>query len=156
MTPYLLNTLEFGPLVARRLLALIPSSRWDESNGDRFSVREAIAHLADWEPILQGRMKTTVESSGSAIQAYDESVRAEEMNYRALDPWVQIALWQQRRKQTAEWLRARPEGDWSKIGVHSERGEQSLLEQANMLLGHDLYHLEHLSGFLEEKTAGTW
>ncbi len=41
--------------------------------------------------------------------------------------------------------------DWGKAIVHSERGQMTTYDQANMMLGHDMYHIEHLSQYLEPR-----
>jgi hypothetical protein len=157
MHPYLLPTLEFGPLIMRRLLHRIPETRWDEPGPDeRFSPREIIAHLADWEPILLGRMKTGLATPGAAIEAYDEVQWARDHNYGSTNPWQQVDLYIERRRETAEYLRSLDGDDWEKTVTHPERGMLTTYDQANLLLGHDLYHIEQLSAYMEDKTAATW
>lgn len=157
MNPYLLNTLDLGPCIVRRLIHQIPEARLDEAlSPDRFTPREGVAHLADWEPILLERMRRTVEQPGSSIQGQDESERALQMRYHESDVWQQVDLFAQRRAATAEWLRSLPLDSFALEAVHSERGPQSLADQANLLLGHDLYHIEHLTLYLPDKTVGTW
>ena len=149
MNPYLLNVLETGPAVLRRLLAKIPEARWDErTDVTRFSLREAVAHLNDWEPILLERMQTAHDTPGAAIAVYDEGERALKYGYAALDPLEQAAEFAARRKATAEWLRSLPKAAFANSVQHPERGEMTIEDQANMLLGHDLYHLEQVSAYL--------
>lgn len=149
MHPYLLPSLEFGPQVMRRMLEFIPELRWDEpSPGDRFSPREVIAHLADWEPVLLDRIKAGVETPGATVQGYDEGQWAIDHEYSTTDPREQVGLYAQRRAETAAYLRALAPDDWEKTVVHSERGVMTVYDQANLLLGHDLYHLEQLAGFM--------
>ena len=40
--------------------------------------------------------------------------------------------------------------------VHPERGEMAVEDQANMLLGHDLYHIEQLGRHVGDKLADVW
>ena len=57
MNAYLFPGLEFGPRIVARLVEQIPAARYDErTNPSRFTLREAVAHLADWEPILRDRI----------------------------------------------------------------------------------------------------
>jgi hypothetical protein len=112
--------------------------------------------LADWEPILLGRIRTAVQTPGATIQAYDESARAEEMAYKTRDPFAEANLFAKERKTTAEFLRTLAPEDWAKTVQHPERGQLSVYDLANMLIGHDMYHVEHLTQFLGDKTAGTW
>lgn len=151
MNPYLLNVVELGPRIIRRAVRAVPASEWDAPTGpDRFSVREVVAHLTDWEPILRGRMVQAVESPGTTIQPYDEGVRAEENAYHTQDVAANLDMWQTERAATATWLRGRSPEDWSKQVIHPERGTMSVSDLANMLLGHDLYHVEQLQAFTEQ------
>ena len=47
-------------------------------------------------------------------------------------------------------MRGLPESDWEKTAEHPERGAISVRDQAGMLIGHDMYHIEQLSGLLGE------
>jgi hypothetical protein len=115
-------------------------------SADRFTPREVIAHLADWEPIMLGRMQTALASPGASIEAFDEAQMAVDNVYLNLDPREQLHLFVQRRADTARWLRALPPDVWSQAVLHPERGLQTIEDQANLLLGHDLYHIEQLMG----------
>lgn len=150
MNPYLLPVVDFGPKVIARTFAQIPAVSWDIPTAPgRFTPREVIAHLADWEPILLARMQTALERSGTTIEAYDEGLMAEENGYRHLDPQEQIRLFIERRATTTTWLRDLPAGAFSRSVLHPERGVMTIEDQANMLLGHDLYHIEQLTACLE-------
>lgn len=157
MNTYLMPSIEFGPAVVARLIEHIPESRWDERiDPSRFCPREVAAHLADWEPILLERVRTGVATPGASVDAFDEGKMAIEHRYSTTDPREQVRLFGERRHATAEFLRGLAEADWSKTVVHPERGVQSVDDMANLLLGHDLYHLEQLSGYLGEKSVATW
>jgi hypothetical protein len=151
MNPYLLPTLEFGPRIIARLMdRLAPDDLDDRRDPDRFTLREAIAHLADWEPILLDRMRTAVASPGARIETWDEGERAERFRYAESDPKETIGRWIDLRAETAEFLKMLPESAWIEAWVvHPERGRLSLEDQANMLLGHDLYHIEQYTQFLD-------
>lgn len=157
MNPYLLISIEFGPVVLARLVGHIPRSRWDEAlEPGRFTPREVMAHMADWEPIMRGRMEAAVAQPGATIRAYDEVEMARANNYAGTDPAEQGVLFCAERAKTAAWLRERSGEDWAKTVTHPERGLMTLSGLANFLLGHDLYHIEQLSAYLGEKSVGTW
>lgn len=158
MNPYLLPSLEVGPRAIERLMDHVDPLRIDlPTHPDRFTPREVVAHLADWEPIFLWRMKQCLQVSGGTIEGIDEGVRAVEQNYAKLDWREQSRLFKERRAETAAWLRSVKEGDWEKFVVHNERGKQTLYDQANMLLGHDLYHIDQLCEVVAaSKAVGTW
>jgi hypothetical protein len=149
MNPYLLPGLEAGPLVIRRLLRQIPASRLDEPlTADRFTPREVIAHLADWEPIMRDRIAAGRAHPGSTIEAYDEGAMAQDHDYAHSDPTVQCDIFERERSLTLVFVRILTAGDWDKTVMHPERGPLSVADLANLLLGHDLYHIEQLSAYL--------
>lgn len=157
MNPYLMPTVEFGPLIVQRLVRDIPESKWDEQTGpDRFTLREAVAHLADWEPIWLERFKKGLESPGARIVVYDEGQIAIDRDYASRNANKEADRFIQGRKVVVELLRSMTPDQFKITIDHPERGIISLEDMANMLLGHDMYHIEHLTQYIVEKTAATW
>jgi uncharacterized damage-inducible protein DinB len=149
MNPYLMISIEHGPLIVRRLVEQIDPQKWDvPTYEDRFTTREVVAHLADWEPIMLARMQAAALAPGSAIAAYDETEMAQANDYASSNPLEQAERFIEGRSVSAQWLRGcRPE-EWKQTVTHPERGTLSLEDLANLLLGHDLYHIEQLSAML--------
>lgn len=157
MHAYLFNGLSFGPRIIERMVALIPAARHDEkTDPERFTLREAVAHMADWEPILRGRIEQAISSPGSEVQGMDESQRAIDQEYGATSVSEELKRFTEERMKTIAYLKGLALEDWKKAIVHNEKGEQTVDDQANQLLGHDLYHIDHLTEFFGDKVAGTW
>lgn len=151
MNPYLVNVLPHTPVILRRLIQGIPVERLDEPTyPDRFSVREVIAHLADWEPILLERMRTALQQPGSKIEAYDEGEMATANRYHERDIAADLARFEIARTETVRFLKGVHGDQWGRSVIHPERGVMSLYDQANLLLGHDLYHVEQITSLLEK------
>lgn len=130
----------------QRLIHRIPATQYDLRDSlDRFTIREVAAHLADWEPIFFERMRQTVEQPGSAVVGIDEGQRAIDQNYAATDPVQEIARFAELRRATVAWLRERASADWDATVTHRSNGPMTLADQATMLLGHDMYHVEQLT-----------
>lgn len=152
MNFYLLPALELGPRVIRRLLDQLPERALDHApNPDRFTPREVIAHLAEWEPIMRERIRDTVAQPGLTIVTYDEGQMAIDHGYAQTDPAEQMELFLRERAITIELVRSLQPEDWGKIASHPERGPQSAEDFANTLIGHDMYHAEQLSEHLIPK-----
>jgi len=152
MNFYLMISIEFGPQVIRRLVDQLDPADWDRRlNPDRFTPREIVAHLADWEPIMRGRIRTALREPGSPILAYDEGQLALDHKYAETDPVEQAETFIRERRITAELLRQiASEEEWQRAVTHPERGPQSVEDQANLLLGHDLYHIEQITEYLTQ------
>ena len=148
MNAYVLTSLQKVPVTAERILKRIEPSRHDErSDPERFTVREAIAHLADWEPIWLERFKRGMIEPGATIRVYDEGQIAIEGKYSERDVFSEAARYAAGRKALTDYFATFQPEDWSKSINHPERGVLTLGEFGNMILGHDVYHLEHFTQF---------
>ncbi len=150
MNPYLVKSLEFGPAVLERIVKVIPATRYDEQTSpDRFTLREAVAHLADFEPIFRGRMEDALRNPGVTVEPKDEEQMAIDHDYASQDLIANLNLFIEERRKTAELLRGlSPDGFETPLN-HPHLGPLVLEDIANFLLAHDLYHLEHASQILE-------
>ena len=150
MNPYLLTAIPLGPSIFQRLVNRFDPSDLDkEFEPDRFTVREVIAHLADWEPLFRERMELALASPGSPIVTYDEGERAIELNYAAKDVQAELALYTAERAVTVAFLKSLAKPDFRLEYIHPAFGPKVIEDQANMLLGHDLYHVEQLTAYLD-------
>ena len=136
-------------MIVRWIVSHASPSIYDTTTDpERFTFREAVAHLADWEPILQERARIIRFEPGGIIQGYDESQRAIDENYAAIDPFEAVERWVVAREQSIRFFDEQAPGSWENVGHHTERGAISLADLANMEVCHDTYHIEHLLQFL--------
>lgn len=157
MQAYLLKGLELAATTYGRLLDAIPPARLDESMGDgRFSPREVIAHVADFEPIFLERCKVAISTPGAVVPLRDESQMAIDNRYAESDVQERLKAFQSARAATVDFLRNLTSDEHKRDFTHPLHGRITLADMAGMVSGHDHYHLEQLSAFLGEKKAGTW
>ncbi len=157
MNPYLMPTIEFGPIVVQRLIGQIPESQWDTHvDPDRFTLREAVAHLADWEQVWVERIRMGLDSPGATIVVYDETDRASEFDYVGKNPRSAAADFAANRRVTADLVRGLTPDQMKLTVNHPERGTLTVEDMTNMILGHDLFHIEHLTQYVPDKVAATW
>ncbi|MCC7435676.1 MAG: DinB family protein [Methanoregulaceae archaeon] len=147
MRYYILHGLEATPGIFRKLVQLLRADQIDVPAGeDRFTPREIIAHLADWESILRDeRMARAVKEPGCTIQPYDEVLRAKERRYASLDVEQQLAHFELERRRTIEFLNGLTPTQQAATFVHPEAGQFTVAEFSCALLGHDVYHIEQLT-----------
>jgi hypothetical protein len=135
--------------VLEKIVQQIPASKLDEKlSPDRFTLREAIAHQADWEPIFYGRLRQMLDTPGASIESRDEGQMAIDNNYAAKDVNECLARLKQDRAKTTAMLKALPPEDWDKFGNHWEIGHMTVYDLASMMQGHDMYHLQQASSYL--------
>lgn len=136
-------------MVIERLIAGVDAAKLDTPTSEgRFTPREVVAHLADWEPILLGRIRQTVEQPGSTLEGYDEGQRAIDGKYSETDVVEQAKQFKGHRAKTVAYLQSLPASDWDKSAVHSERGPMTVRDWAAAIVGHDMYHVEQLTSVM--------
>ena len=149
MNPYLLSAIELGPVAVARLIERIPADRLDVAAEEgRFTPRQVVAHLADWEPIDRDRILAGVNSPGSTIEPFDEMEMALDHRYEESDPAERCELYLRERRKTAAVIRGLKSEDWGKSVYHPERGTLTVGDLCNIVIGHDLYHIEQLTASL--------
>jgi uncharacterized damage-inducible protein DinB len=117
--------------------------------GDRFTLKEVIAHLADLEQTWLDRITTAIEYPGKVIEGFDEAGRAIEHKYSEKDIHHELEVFDNRRRDTVDYLLRLAEDDWSNTITHPEKGEMSVLEIVQYITGHDLYHVHQVSQYLK-------
>ncbi|MCH8273744.1 MAG: DinB family protein [Armatimonadetes bacterium] len=158
MNPYLVSALEMMPgLIRREFERLSPEQVDARPDPERFTPREVLAHLADWEPIFLDRIRTGVTSPGSPVPVWDESQRATDNDYASKDPSDSLAIWRKARGETVAYVRGLKPEDFAKTVEHPERGTTTVGALASMMVCHDIYHLEQLASMTpQERVADVW
>lgn len=144
---YIVNGLEAGPRVQASLLA--HEVDWDRRpDPDRFSLREMVAHLADWEDIWAGRVHRFLTEEHPMLESIDEGKIAAERDYATQDPRANLARYAAGRETLVANLRALPIEAWARTGHRQFVGDLTLFELAALIAGHDNYHLKQTVDFL--------
>ena len=105
-----------------------------------WSALGVVRHLADSEVVYGYRLRLIVASSRPAIPGYDQDAWAERLRYDRGTVTDTLDEWRAARRGTLRFLRALGDDDWDRVGLHSERGEESVRHIATLLAGHDLNH----------------
>lgn len=110
----------------------------------KWSITEILAHLADSEIVLGWRMRIVICQNGALLQATDQDMWAQTLDYQRRDPRVSLATFDVLREDNLRMLNALPKELWENYGMHSERGRETLLHIVRMYAGHDLNHLAQI------------
>lgn len=148
MNPYLESGLSRGPEIIATLLAQIPASRYDEAEPDRFTIREVIAHMADVETMFRTRITAGRDAPGSSVELWDEDQRAIDLDYASQPVEASLEKWRSERKVTKQLIFSLSDSEMEGWVSHPTSGRQTIVDLITFILGHDLYHIDQIAGYL--------
>src|SRR5262245_2219245 len=119
----------------------------------KWSIREIVAHLADDELVGAYRIRLILSSSGTAIQAFDQARWAETGRYNSIDLAVSLNLFRTLREANLSLFKLLSAEEWSRFGLHAERGKETLRDIARYYAGHDLNHFSQIESILTQLSA---
>jgi hypothetical protein len=111
---------------------------------DKWSIQELVAHLADDELVGGYRIRLILSAPGTEIQAFDQDVWARTGRYDRTDVHLSLEIFRVLRQANLALLRALHAEEWDLVGVHAERGAESIRDIAMYYAGHDLNHLRQI------------
>ncbi|MES2465161.1 MAG: DinB family protein [Armatimonadota bacterium] len=145
---YLATSLDNTPATLAALLSHLPAGdiAWEtRPDPDRFSLREIVAHLADWEAVWRERFERILNEEKPLLLRPDISQRSEEKGYADADPQECLTRFAEGRSTLTAWLRALPPDAWGRLATLDRMGEMPLEALASLALGHDSYHLRQVT-----------
>ena len=110
----------------------------------KWCIQEIVAHLADGEVILGSRYRFIAAHDRPSLMGYDQDAFVERLgplNARAADLVDDFAM---ARAVNLGLLERLPEEAWERVGLHSERGEESIRDMVAYYAGHDRNHLSQI------------
>ncbi len=110
----------------------------------KWSIKEIVAHLADGEVILGSRYRLVAAHERPAIAAYDQDLFVERLGADAASTEELVADFEMARAVNLGLLVRLPDEAFARVGIHSERGEESLGTMVAMYAGHDRVHLDQI------------
>ena len=122
----------------------------DRSEGDGWSPRQVIHHVADSEAQSYARLRRLIVEPGTQIQGYDEGAWGEHttLGYTELPIEISLNVFSAVRASSHEILKRLTPEQLNNSGLHSESGEYSINTWLATYIKHPLEHAEQLSGGL--------
>lgn len=119
---------------------------------------EIIGHLSDTEFVYGYRVRMVQSQDRPQLFPMDQDQWVVGQHYNERDPIELIEQFRALRRITiVMWKNVAPE-QFDRIGLHAERGEESLRTMLKMHAGHDLSHIDqfmrYLKAALESPVAG--
>jgi hypothetical protein len=111
----------------------------------KWSIAQVLQHLADSDLVWGWRVRLILAQDRPTLTGYDQDLWAQRLHYADADPLEALEqLRVLRRGNLSLIARATPE-DLERVGVHSERGEESVGYLCGLYAGHDLLHLRQIA-----------
>ena len=110
----------------------------------KWSINHVLRHLADSDIVWGWRMRMALAHDRPPITGYDQDAWADKLGYGDADAEESIREFGVLRAGNLRLLRNATADDMKRVGVHSERGEESVAHMTKMYAGHDLLHVNQL------------
>jgi hypothetical protein len=141
-----LDVLRETPATLRGELDHIPPAKLGtpEAPG-KWSARMVIAHLADSELVGAFRLRMILAHDTPALAPYDQDLWATRLKYEHADLEQSLERFSVLRRANLTLWATASSADLARVGVHGERGEESIERMRRLYAGHDLAHLRQLA-----------
>ena len=144
-----LDVLEQTPAVVGSLITGVDETRLQrEEAPGKWSVRHVLAHLVDSELVGGWRFRMILAHDRPAIQGYDQDAWANNLWYADAPSALSLESFSGLRRWNMRILRAASPAQLKRVGVHAERGEESIEHLMKMYAGHDLLHRRQIERIL--------
>lgn len=137
-----------GPQQLKQALAGMTVEQLDAAPiPGKWSIRQVVCHIADFEPVYADRMKRVIAESEPKFFGGDPDVFAAGLAYGQRDVEEELQLIEVVRRQMARILQTLSEDGFQRIGRHAEDGPLAL----ETLLQRISDHIPHHVRFIAEK-----
>jgi hypothetical protein len=107
-------------------------------------VRDVLQHLADTELVWGYRLRMVLAHDRPSLTGFDQDRWARQLHYERVDPKDALDQFRLLRRMNLELVAGASADDLQRVGVHAERGEQTLEQMIQLWAGHDLLHLRQI------------
>lgn len=133
----------------RGVVAAHPRERLERPEAPgKWSVLQVVQHLADMEIVFGFRMRQILTLPRPSLPAIDETAWMARVRRDDRDPGAALAqLEVLRREHLRLWATVTPE-ELARVGVHEQRGPETLAHWQQLMAGHDLVHRRQIARIL--------
>ena len=110
----------------------------------KWSVTQVLAHLADSEVVWAWRLRLILAQDRPTITGYDQDAWAKNLGYENADPGECVDRFAILRDAHLLLLGRLTPSQKKRVGVHSERGEETVEHLVRLYAGHDVLHLNQI------------
>ena len=136
---------ETPPALERAIASLSDTQlRRPEAPG-KWSIVQVLQHFADSDLVWAWRVRLILSHDRPTITGYDQDLWAERLHYADAEPRQALDTFSVLRADNLRLLERATPDDMARVGVHSERGEESVGQLCRLYAGHDLLHLNQIA-----------
>jgi len=147
-----LKVLQTSPAKIARLLRGKSSSFLRKSSQPgKWSIADILAHLAESDLVVGYRFRLMVSSSGTPIQSFDQDAWQSHAGYLRRDPKAALRMFREIRISNVAFLKSLTKEQWNRFGMHSERGQESVMRLTELTAGHDINHLRQIESIVKAR-----
>jgi DinB superfamily len=111
----------------------------------KWSIQQVLRHLADSDLVWGYRVRMVLAHDRPTITGYDQDLWADRLHYDQAPVDGSLEEFRVLRRSNLRLIAAASSADLERIGVHAERGEESVAHMIRLYAGHDLLHLRQLA-----------
>ena len=145
------------PATVMKNTASVVAKLIDGIDGDRlarpeapgkWAVRHVIAHLADSEVVAAWRFRMILAHDRPPIQGYDQDAWANSLWYEDAEPAESLDAFRALRNWNLRLIEHASAEQLARVGIHAERGEESVAHLMKLYAAHDLLHVRQIERIL--------
>ena len=126
----------------------------DAHDGPRgWTVLEVLCHLRDFDEILRARAALIRDEETPRLPGYDHVAMAVERAYNQQELRTVLAEFTASRRATVALFAGLSDAQWTRAGIHPERGPFSMTDAVMQVGMHDVTHLEQITRILFDNRA---
>ncbi len=114
----------------------------------KWTPNEILGHLADAEWAWGWRIREVLSRDRPTLLGYDQEAWVAAQQHNDREPQEHLDAFTAMRKSNLALWRRIPAADMERLGMHAERGPESLRTMLRMHAGHDLLHLDQITRYL--------
>jgi len=118
-----------------------------------WSALEVLGHILDAEVAYAGRYRWILAQDEPPLVGYDQDRWVERLRHQEGDPEEMLALFSVLRRSHLQLWERTSASERARIGIHTERGPESLDLSFRLIAGHGLFHLGQMRRTLAQATG---
>jgi uncharacterized damage-inducible protein DinB len=111
----------------------------------KWSIVAILQHLADSELVWGYRLRKVLAEDRPELTGFDQDRWAERFDYDHASRDAALGMFRVLRDANLQLLEAASGSDLDRVGVHAERGEESVRHMMRLYAGHDLVHRNQIT-----------